>query len=185
MRKVTIALTCLFSGLIFSSYGQEIYHFQDSTQYKIRRAFRHDTIVIAIDTAFLLNKRTFQNQEKIRNAYYLLRDVSRSYDSIVALQERRINQQKTEYDMLHVRFDSLSNHSIQVIDLTAGKLQVLGDTLGFVKTNLVETKDLLKETKDLYNQDIRRANRSKIWFGVGGFAVGIVSASLLILLLGH
>ena len=142
-----------------------------------------DTFVIDCDSVYLLNKKTFSVYqlafEKWKGRDINIKQAFATYESLVELQSRRIEEQDLEYNRLKMQFDSLAESSIAFIDQTGNKLGELTSVLNQVNTNLNSAITNINDTEKVLKAEKKKRIQNSITWGVGGFTLGIVIALLL------
>ncbi|NJO69921.1 MAG: hypothetical protein HC830_12155 [Bacteroidetes bacterium] len=163
--------------------AQQYYHVNNCIAVTSILALRGDSLIIDCDTVYLLNRKTFsiyQNAyDRLKNRDLNTRQVFTTYESMVELQGRRIEQQDLEYNRLKLQFDSLAFTSGSFIDQTGNRLEEVTTILNTVNGNLQAASLQIKETQQMLVNERKNKLQTSIIWGLGGFAIGIVTCLLI------
>lgn len=142
-----------------------------------------DTFLVKCDTVYLLNKLTFRQYDgayrDIRKKGTSIANLMNAYDEILGLQENRLREQAKSYDELRVNFLSLATDTQTKITDSSIRLTAALTSLDNLNKDLVETKMLLGEAKEIIHTEKNWLNLEKLLWGAGGVAVGVVLGAVL------
>ena len=156
--------------LLISCFG---YGQSPCTGFSATRYYMGNTISIPCDTVYLLNKMTFQRF----NAVYKdpkLNELISTQDQLIQVYAQRSKEQDKEYGDLKSNFEQVVNNSNLLIQTSKEELSGIKLSLEAAQQNIDGAKTDIGEVKDLLKKDLRRANKEKIKWGIGGLAIGVV-----------
>ncbi len=163
--------------------GQQVFTVNNCISINSILAERGDTLVIACDSVYLLNKKTFSiyqlGYEKWKGRDINIKQAFNNYESLVELQSKRIEQQDNEYNNLKIQFDSMAMASGKFIDKTGNKLSELTETLNEVNTNLNTAINQINESQAILKTEKKKKVKNAITWGAGGFTVGLLTCLLI------
>lgn len=140
-----------------------------------------DVAAISFDTAYLMNKKLYQlykkNYNKVLNGDNSSSRIITAYDELVALQDSMLKTKEFYYQQLKGSFDSLAGNTNSFMDKTDSHLVGISISLSAATTNLENIKVSLDDSL----AKLKTQNRQKVKLAVGGFAIGIVVASIVFL----
>lgn len=181
MKRILVIAVILV--LTYNVYSQQVFKDADCITVSSFLTGRGDTMVIQCDSVYLLNKKTFSiyqsAYEKWKGRDVNVRQVFSTYENLVELQSRRIEQQDLEYNQLKAQFDSLAFSSTIFIDKTGTKLGQLSNDLTKVNTNLNAAITQINEAQKLLAADRKKRIKNSIAFGAGGLTVGLLLGLVL------
>jgi uncharacterized protein (DUF342 family) len=156
---------------------------QESLWYKKFQA--GDVIKVDCDTAYLVNRFTFQYYQKLFSSYrsqdQRVKSLTSIYGDMTVLYEKRIAAQDEEYQQLQKSFDQLVENSKQMTEITDKKLVSINASLVSADNSIQAAKTNLEEVSENIKREIRVSRRQKLKMLGGGIAIGAVSTSLLFL----
>ena len=137
-----------------------------------------DNFLVKCDTVYLLNKLTFRQYDgayrDIRKRGSSISNLMNAYDEIIGLQQTRLQEQAKSYDELRSNFSSLAGDTQTKIAESSTRLTSAVASLDNLNNDLVETKRLLGEAKEIINSEKNWLNVEKLLWGAGGVVVGVV-----------
>lgn len=165
------------------TFAQPSVLFQDCTDIRANVLKAGDSVVITCDTAYIMNAMTFRLYD---NAY---RDIRRkapsvarlmaAYDEIIALQERRLQEQEANYNNLRTSFETLSIASGSAFEQASKQLNRAMNNLETLSFHLQESNRLLTETRTIIEAEKRGLNLDKLLWGAGGLTAGLIMGVLI------
>ena len=135
--------------------------------------YRGDTITVFCDTLYVLNKLTF----KRFNAVYKdpkLNELISTQAELIHVYEKRNEEQDLAYKDLKTNFDQVVNNSTLMIQTSREELSGIKQSLESAQNNIDGAKTDIGEVKNLLQQDLRKANKEKLKWGICGLAVGVL-----------
>lgn len=106
-----------------------------------------ETLTINCDTAYLLNRYTFQYYQKLYKSYrsddQRVKALTTAYSEMTNLYENRIAQQNEEYNRLRKSFDELSAGSQQLLQKADQRLTSIQTSLASADKNIQNTQQNL------------------------------------------
>ena len=153
----------------------------DSTGLRSYSALKGDTLLIAYDSAFILNKITYklyrENYTRVLNKNTSTKNLIEKYESLLNLQDSMMKAKEEYYQQLKNNFDSLSSTSSSFADRTDVNIQAINTSLTTVTGQLNNIKVLLDDSLE----KLKKQNQQRIKIAIGGFAVGVVITGLVFL----
>lgn len=181
MKKLFVISAILM--LMVNTYGQRVFKDADCVTVSSFLTGKGDTLVIGCDSVYLLNKKTFSIYQTAYDRWkgrdVNVRQVFGTYESLVKLQERRIEQQELEYNHLKAQYDSLAFSLVQFIDKTGSRLGELSNDMQKVNASLNSAMLQIKDSQTLLAAEKKKRIRSSIAFGAGGLTAGLLLGLLL------
>jgi hypothetical protein len=164
------------------SYGQGRFKLAPDSlcanQMRVFAVFSQDTIVVSCDTMYLVNKVAVHNYRAFRR-YAQKTERGKIFEALNELYERRMAEQKAEYDSLMgivQRFQSQS-------ESTMGEIEGRADSMNFhlaqIDSSLVQATLTLAEVRDSVKREKRSAWWKKAGVGLGGVAIGLLLGLLI------
>jgi flagellar biosynthesis chaperone FliJ len=157
--------------------------FKDSSGTSIYSIFRGDTLFIQCDTAFILNKYTFniykKFYEKTRQGNSSFTGIMDSYESMIRQQDTMLKTKEIYYQQMKQQFDSLSGSSLAFMDKTSNSLQGISSSLDKATSSLVETQKLLEDSRKMLEEERKKRNARTLKFGIGGAVIGALITALI------
>ena len=142
-----------------------------------------DTFLVQCDTVYLFNKLTFRQYDgayrDMRKKGTSIANLMNAYDEIIGLQESRLQEQTKSYNELRANFLSLATDTQTKITDSSVRLTGAVSSLENLNKDLVETKRLLGEAKEIIHTEKNWLNLEKLLWGAGGLAVGVVLGAVL------
>ncbi len=177
---VTVFLLLLTTPLLGQTVAQT---FDDCASIQTVLLLSGDTFLVKCDTVFLLNKLTFRQYDgayrDIRKRGTSVSNLLNAYDEIIGLQQTRLQEQTRSYNELRSNFSSLAGDTQAKIVESSVRLTSAVASLDNLNNDLVETKKLLGEAKEIVNTERNRLNLEKVLWGAGGIVVGVVLGVVL------
>ncbi len=156
--------------------------FDDCTSLQTVLLLSGDTFLVKCDTAYLLNKLTFRQYDgayrDIRKKGSSVSNLMSAYDEIIGLQQNRLQEQSKSYDELRSNFSTLAGDTQSKIAESSNRLTSAVASLDNLNKDLVETKRLLGEAKEIVNTEKNWLNIEKLLWGAGGLVVGVVLGAI-------
>ncbi|MGV3598005.1 MAG: hypothetical protein ACO1PI_09060 [Bacteroidota bacterium] len=182
LKRIALAVIAIIA-LQYAALGQlkrfEICNSSDS----IKRVNFGDTVIIGCNGgAYLLNQNVLDNYRKSLQNNRSCAEIMKTYSALSNTQDSLIGEQNNRFNELKNKFDSLGNNTGQFLTITQGSLNQLSDTLGAVAVNLIETKQLLSDTKLLLEEQKNNQWKDRLKWGLGGFTVGVVATTVVFLI---
>lgn len=142
-----------------------------------------DSFLVKCDTVYLLNKLTFRQYDgayrDIRKRGASVSNLMNAYEEVIGLQQNRLQEQAKSYDDLRSSFLGLANDTQSRIAESSTRLTSAVASLDNLNNDLVETKKLLGEAKEIINTEKSWLNLEKLMWGTGGLVVGVVLGAVL------
>lgn len=158
--------------------------FKDTSGTSVYSIYRGDTLLIQCDTAFILNKTTFniykKFYDKTRQGNTSFKGIMESYENMIHQQDTMLRLKETYYQQLKQQFDSLSGSSLAFMDKTTTSLQGISSSLDKATTSLVATQKLLEDSRKMLEEERRKRNSRALKFGIGGAVIGALVAALIV-----
>ena len=171
---IFISVSCLAQGTIKAQ--------ADSMGLHAYSAFRGDTLLIQMDTAYLLNKPTFRlyksNYDKTFSKDVLTKHLIKHYDSLVNFQDSMLKAKEQYYQDLKQSFDSLATTSATFATKTEANAKDINASLIKVNENLNNVNRLLDDSLE----KLKKQNQQKLKVALGGFSIGVVVTGLVFLI---
>lgn len=169
--------------LTMSSYSQQVFKDADCVTVSSFLTGSGDTLIIQCDSVYLLNKKTFaiyqSAYERWKGRDVNIRQVFNTYENLVELQSRRIDQQELEYTLLKAQFDSLAFSSTRFIDKTGVRLGELTESLNKVNQNLEAAVGQINDSQALLKEERKKRIKNSVAFGAGGLTLGLLLGLVL------
>jgi hypothetical protein len=179
MKTLFLLLTCW----AVASSQTETKTFNDCGSLQSVFFTANDLVLIQCDTVFVLNKLTFRRYDaayrELRRKGSNISKLMSSYDELITLQQHRIEEQGRRYDSLHTSFTDLSTHAGMQVSESSTKLSAALTSMESLKKDLVDTKNLLGEAKEIIQSEQRRFSLNNLLWGAGGVVAGIVVGVLI------
>ena len=177
---VTAGLLILATPLLSQPVIQT---FDDCSSVQTVLLLSGDTFLVKCDTVYLLNKLTFRQYDgayrDIHKRGSSISNLMNAYDEIIGLQQNRLQEQAKSYDELRSNFSSLAGDTQTKIAESSTRLNSAVASLDNLNHDLIETKRLLGEAKEIVNTEKNWLNVEKLLWGAGGLVVGVVLGSVL------
>ena len=155
---------------------------KDSTGLHCYSFFRGEKILIAYDTAYVLNKKVFKlfqdNYTRVKNNNSSVKKLEEVYDSLILAQEGLLEEREQSYQQLKLHFDNLLNSTNTFIDKTNLNVSEIDQSLSSAAIQLNKVNGLI----DSSLRKLKVENNKKILFGIGGFTAGVVVTTLVFLI---
>lgn len=184
---ITKHLFCLLfaaAGIFVSAdcFSQsQVLEMKDSTGLHSYSIVRGDTLLIAYDSAYVLNKKTFNlfqdNYRRVQNGNPSLKALLDNYENLIALQDSMLKSKEMYYQQLKANFDAVIIHSNDFVDKTSLNITAINQSLTNASSEITNIKSLLDNSLD----KLKILNKQRIKLVVGGFTVGIGVAALVFL----
>ncbi|MDB5207589.1 MAG: hypothetical protein JWR72_2664 [Flavisolibacter sp.] len=175
-----VATVTLLSSVCFSQ--SQIMEMKDSIGLRSYGKGRGDTILIQLDSAFILNKKTFKlyqdTYKRVQAGNPQAKKMVEEYERLVALQDSMLKEKEVYYQGLKSSFDSLATGSNDFLKRTDVNITAINQSLSNATGQLNNIKVLLDDSLD----KLKLVNKQKFKWAVGGFTVGIGVASLVFLI---
>lgn len=143
----------------------------------------NDVVRIHCDTVYVLNKLTFRRYDAayrdLRRKGTNISNLMNAYDELIAVQQRRIQEQDRRYSELRLNFKNLSEETQSRIEASTTTLGSAVGSMEQLNRNLTETNNLLGEAQEILKTEQRSLFINKLLWGVGGAAVGLVAGILI------
>lgn len=176
-------LLCLALLSFIGGKAQQVFDVNNCVTITSYLAGKGDTVVIKCDSVYLLNKKTYSiyqiAYEKVKGRDANVKQIFSTYESLLDLQSKRIEEQDLEYNRLKMQFDSLVATSGKFIDKTGNRLGELTDAMNKVNANLNSALGQIKESETVMKSQGKKDIRNSIVWGVGGFTLGLITCLLL------
>ena len=151
---VTVALFLLATPLLSQPVKKT---FDDCASIQTVLLVSGDTFLVKCDSVYLLNKLTFRQYDgayrDIRKRGSSVSNLMNAYDEMIGLQQNRLQEQAKSYDELRTNFSSLAGDTQTKIAESSTRLTSAVASLDNLNTDLVETKRLLGEAKEIVNTE--------------------------------
>jgi uncharacterized protein YpbB len=179
MKQVLISIIALLFTLF--SYGQgKVKSFNNcDTDDDVSKVYQGDTVIIECNVAYILNNNVLNNYYKALQNNRGCTEIVKTYAALSNTQDSVIDQQNKRFNELRAKFDSLGNNTGQFLTITQGSLSQIGDTLSNVSRTIVQTQNLLSQTKLLLEQEQKNKWKDRLKWGIGGVGVGLVASTLV------
>jgi len=175
-------LLCLGLAWVSLTYGQGRFKMTPDSlcanKMRVFAVFAEDTLVVRCDTMYLVNKVAVQNYRAFRH-YALKTKDGKIYEALNELYERRLAEQKAEYDSLMGIVQRFQDQS----ESTMGEIEGRADSMNFhlaqIDSSLMQATRTLEEVRE----NVKREKRSAWWkragIGLGGVAIGLLLGLLI------
>jgi hypothetical protein len=175
-----LSFACLLGALaVLPSQGQTF----NCTGLSANRYYLHDTIRVACDTVFLLNKVTYsfyRNQlKRVNTTDPKLKELVSTQSELIKLYEKRIADMTLEYDTLRSTFNRTLGKSKSFIENSNSELTNINTSLGKAQTNILAAQDSISSVKILLKDEMGKIRREKWAWGVGGAVLGVLLTLVL------
>jgi flagellar biosynthesis chaperone FliJ len=180
--KLLLAMLFCLAGQL--AHAQDLLKtFKDSSGTSVYSIYRGDTLLIQCDTAFILNKTTFnvykKFYDKTRQGSSSFKGIMESYESMIRQQDTMLKTKEIYYQQMKQQFDSLSGSSLAFMDKTSNSLQGISSSLDKATSSLVETQKLLEDSRRMLEEERKKRNSRALKFGIGGVVIGALVAALI------
>jgi len=176
-------LLVLLAGMSVASAQPAVRDFDDCGTLQSVVFNANDLIRIHCDTVYVLNKLTFRRYDAayrdLRKKGASISNLMNAYDELIAVQQRRIQEQDRRYSELRLNFKELSEGTQSRLEASTTKLGSAVGSMEQLNKNLTETNNLLGEAKDILKSEQRSLFINNLLWGVGGVAVGLVAGLLI------
>jgi len=153
----------------------------DSTGLHSYSAFKGDTLLIAYDSAFIMNKFTHKlyrdNYLRVQNKDASTKSLITNYENLIQLQDSMLKAKEVYYQQLKTNFDSLVTTSTTFADRTDANVTAINTSLATVTQQLNHVNALLDDSLE----KLKKQNQQKLKVALGGFAVGVGITGLIFL----
>lgn len=174
-------LALFFFMLMASAKAQPAEFCKEALWYKKYTA--GESLTISCDTAYLLNRFTFQYYQKLYKSYrsndQRIVTLTNAYNDMTSLYEKRIAQQNEEYARLRKNFDELSVGSQQLLQKADQQLTSIQSSLAAADKNIQNTQQNLALVEQNLKNEIRQSRKARIRNAASGFAAGALVTALL------
>lgn len=171
-----------FLLLIGKAEAQNTFELSNCTSVKSSLALANDTIVVKCDSVYFLNKKTFSlyqlAYEKLKGRDVNVREAFNTYESMIDLQNQRLEQKDLEYTSLKAQFDSLVISSNQFIGNTGTKLTEIKTEIGNANQNLQAALLQINDAQSTLAKERKNKWKNYIAIGTGGFVLGLLVSLL-------
>jgi len=99
-------LIILFLIISYNSTAQRYKTFNNNS-IQVNRYFRLDTILLDLDTVYVMNSKTFNLYDEVYTNFKIGSHCDNLYKPTITLLNRRISELNLEYELLHVEYDNL------------------------------------------------------------------------------
>lgn len=174
-------LTLLLLTSIVSAKAQPADFCKEALWYKKLKA--GESLTISCDTAYLLNRYTFQYYQNLYKSYrsndQRVVALTNAYNDMTNLYEKRIAQQSEEYARLRKNFDELSVESQQLLQKADQQLVSIQNSLAAADKNIQSTQVNLALVEQNLKNEIRQSRKARLRNAATGFAAGALVTALL------
>jgi septal ring factor EnvC (AmiA/AmiB activator) len=178
MKYLAIILPLIVPVL---AHAQPTEFCKEALWYKKHKA--GDALTITCDTAYLLNRYTFQYYQKLYKAFrsddQRVKALTTSYSDMTMLYEARIVQQSEEYNRLRKSFDELSESSQQLLQKADQRLTSIQSSLAIADKSIQATQVNLALIEQNLKNEIRQSRKARLRNAATGFAAGVVATALV------
>jgi hypothetical protein len=180
LNRILFIMTCLLISLSNAkSYSQSF----NCSGLSASRYYLKDTILVACDTVFLLNKVTYsfyRNQlKRINTTDPRLKELVSTQSELIKLYEKRIADMTIEYDTLRKTFQRNLSSSKNFIESSNSELTEIDNSLGKAQINIMAAKDSIASVKILLKEEMVKIRKEKWAWGIGGAVLGGLITILL------
>jgi hypothetical protein len=151
----------------------------DSTGFHSYVVFKGDTLLVALDSAYVLNKGTFKvlhdNYTRVKNGNTSSKELLTDYEHVIALQDSMLQTKEMYYQQLKGNFDSLIGSTNTFIQRTDMNITIINQSLTNATNELNNVKDLLDDALD----KLKHENNQKFKLAAGAFTIGIGVAAII------
>jgi hypothetical protein len=183
--KVKLVVIIVYQFCVVTAFGQSVEFCKESLWYK--KFQRGESIKVDCDTAYLVNRFTFQYYQKLFSTYrsqdQRIKSLTSIYGDMTSLYEKRIAAQDEEYQQLRKSFDQLVDNSREMTELTDKKLLSINASLISADNSIQAAKNNLEEVTENIKKEIKASRTEKLKLFAGGVAIGVISTSVLFLAL--
>lgn len=179
--KTLLVFLGVLISFVCSAQNQSI-EMKDSTSLQPYIILRGETILVGYDTARILNKKIFKlfqdNYTRVKNNNSSVEKLEEAYDRLILAQEDLLNEREQSYQQIKLHFDTLMNISKNFVDRTSTNVSEIDLSLASATDKLNKVNLLIDSSLD----KLKIQNNKKIKFGIGGFTLGVVVSTLIILI---
>ena len=180
--QISVFGLIFFLFLTVQGYSQrKPIEIDDSTGLHSYIVQKNDTVVIRLDNAYVLNKRTFRllqdNYNRVKSGDPALKRLLADYENLIALQDSMLKDKEAYYQQLKTNFDTLVRASNTFITKTDVNIHSINKSLTNASDQLQNIKGLL----DSSLEKLKDQNRLKFKAALGGFAIGVGVTGLIFL----
>lgn len=173
--------TLLLIASIVSAKAQPGEFCKEALWYKKYKA--GESLTVSCDTAYLLNRFTFQYYQKLYKSYrsndQRVNALTTAYSDMTDLYEKRIAQQSEEYARLRKNFDEFSAGSQQLLQKADQQLVSIQSSLATADKNIQSTQVNLALVEQNLKYEIRQSRKARLRNTATGFATGVLVTALL------
>jgi cysteinyl-tRNA synthetase len=178
MKHLTIILLL---GTSIVAHAQPTEFCKEALWYKKYKS--GDVLTITCDTAYLLNRYTFQYYQNLYKSFrsddQRMKALTSSYSDMTILYEARIAQQNEEYNRLRKSFDELSEGSQQLLQKADQRLTSIQTSLTTADKNIQATQVNLALIEKNLKDEIRKSRKARLRNAATGFAAGALITGLV------
>ncbi len=177
--KYLITILLLSAGVL--AHAQPTEFCKEALWYKKYQA--GDALTITCDTAYLLNRYTFQYYQKLYKSFQSddkrIKALTTSYSDMTMLYEARIAQQNEEYNRLRKSYDELSEGSQQLLQKADQRITTIQTSLAEADKNIQATQVNLAQVEQNLKNEIKQKRKARLRNAATGFAVGALVTALV------
>ena len=176
----TLLTLILFFSVTLNVISQKKKFTQCNTRifYKLNK---NDTVTINCDTAYIFSSTAYRLFFNAGNGS--LKEVK----EIVKLQkeylencEQEVKIRQNQYDLLKIKFDSLSEESLKTAKSVSDSLEIVNRNLSDVKGKIESSQAALLEATNYIKKEKKTAFLKRVGWGIGGFAAGILTSLIFL-----
>ena len=181
-KLTTPLLTAVLLLVAPTAFSQQWIEMNDSTGLHSYSVQNGDTVLIKFDSAFVLNKRTFNlyrdTYKRVQKGDPATKKLLDDYEALVALQDSMLKAKEAYYQQLKNNFDTL----VQASNTFLNKTDV---NISFINQSLTNAENQINNIKILLDSSLAKleqVNKQKWKAAIGGFAVGVGVAAIVFLI---
>ncbi|MXV50482.1 hypothetical protein GS399_05810 [Pedobacter sp. HMF7647] len=148
----------------------------------VLQADKGDSVLIMCDTVYVVNAKTFHLLENLNNKFrsgdYIPKQLYSNASQTIQVQKETLERNQQEYDQLKLRFDSLANNAIKVIDSATGGIKDAQVSISAAMDDTQKLKAELQNVQALLEKEKKQRLKTKITWGIGGAVVGVIAGLL-------
>lgn len=186
--KIIFVLLMICFASQFSFAQKKIYTIScDTTKYKVYSKINGDTIVVACDSVYFLDKYTFNliynSYNEFRDQNLLLNEYTHLNDSISDLYESQLESQKGYFDSLNTLFNKLANSADTMVSESNKSLDSITKNLSTIESQIKDAKSNITNAQADIVAAKKQMRKQKWKWGAGGFTIGAVLTLVATILL--
>ena len=152
--------------------------------FRVLQRTQGQTIKITCDTVYLLNKGTF----KLLNSSYhsfksqsgALSNFFNATDNYLYEYEQHEQEQVARFDSLRAYFQSLTDSSKQLVEVTNSQLRNISSNISAIESNIDSARIKLESAQLIIQKNEKQKWWDRVKWGLGGLVIGIAATAILL-----